>query len=73
MTWFLLGAITNARNFFDKRNGVQESARREPQKRSGFELLRLHARDLGIRRDESQSLIQRALAEEPYNGAYRTA
>ena len=26
--------------------------------------------DLGIRLDEAESLVQRALKEEPYNGAY---
>jgi len=70
MVWFLLGAIYERQKFFAKRGAVQESSCRESEKTLRCSIIRLYARDLGIRLDEAEALVQKALKEDPYNGAY---
>lgn len=71
MTWFLLGAIYERQKFFDKAEVEFEKALAvNPKSAAVLNYYGYMLGDLGIRLDEAQSLVQRALNEEPYNGAY---
>jgi len=70
MVWSCLAPSTNGRNFSIKRGTVQESSYRESQERGGAEYYGYMLGDLGIRLDEAEALVQRALKEEPFSGAY---
>jgi tetratricopeptide (TPR) repeat protein len=71
MVWFLLGAIYERQKFFDKaeeqfKKVLAVDAKNAPVLNYYGYMLG----DLGIRLDEAEALLQRALQEEPYNGAY---
>jgi len=71
MTWFLLGAIYERQKFFDKAEvEFKKALEVNPKSASVLNYYGYMLGDLGIRLDEAQSLVQRALAEDPYNGAY---
>src|SRR5882724_6742933 len=71
MTWFLLGAIYERHKFFDKAEAEFKKALEvNPKSAAVLNYYGYMLGDLGIRLEEAQSLVQRALAEDPYNGAY---
>jgi tetratricopeptide (TPR) repeat protein len=71
MTWFLLGAIYERQKFFDKaETEFKKALAVNPKSASVLNYYGYMLGDLGIRLDEAQALVQRALTEDPYNGAY---
>ena len=71
MVWFLLGAIFERQKLFDKAE-VEFKKVLDVNSHSGpvLNYYGYMLGDLGIRLDEAQALVQRALKEEPYSGAY---
>jgi tetratricopeptide (TPR) repeat protein len=71
MVWFLLGAIYERQKFFDK---AEEEFKKvlavNPKNAPVLNYYGYMLGDLGIRLDEAEALLLRALQEEPYNGAY---
>jgi tetratricopeptide (TPR) repeat protein len=71
MVWFLLGAIYERQKFFDK---AEEQFKKvlavDPKNAPVLNYYGYMLGDLGIRLDEAETLLQRALVEEPHNGAY---
>jgi len=71
MVWFLLGAIYERQKFFDR---AEEQFKKvlavDPKNAPVLNYYGYMLGDLGIRLDEAEDLVQRALREEPYNGAY---
>ena len=71
MTWFLLGAIYERQKFFDRaETEFKKALAVNPKSAAVLNYYGYMLGDLGIRLDEAQSLVQRALDEDPYNGAY---
>jgi len=71
MVWGMLGAIYERQKFYDRAEAEFKKALAADDK-SGFVLnyYGYMLGDLGIRLEEAESLVRRALKEEPYNGAY---
>jgi len=71
MVWFLLGAIYERQKFYDK---AEEQFKKvlnvNPKNAPVLNYYGYMLGDLGIRLDEAQALVERALKEEPYNGGY---
>jgi tetratricopeptide (TPR) repeat protein len=71
MVWFLLGAIYERQKFFDK---AEEQFKRvlsvNPKNAPVLNYYGYMLGDLGIRLDEAEALVQQALKEDPFNGAY---
>lgn len=71
MVWFLLGAIYERQKFFDR---AEEQFKKvlavNPKNTPVLNYYGYMLGDLGIRLDEAEALVQRALKEEPFNGAY---
>src|SRR6266403_490288 len=71
MVWFLLGAIYERQKFFDK---AEEQFKKvlavNPKNAPVLNYYGYMLGDLGIRRDEAEALVQQALKEDPFNGAY---
>jgi tetratricopeptide (TPR) repeat protein len=71
MVWFLLGAIYERQKFFDK---AEEQFKKvlavNPKNAPVLNYYGYMLGDLGIRLDEAEALIQQALKEDPFNGAY---
>ncbi len=71
MVWFLRGAIAERQKKFDL---AEEQFKRvlaaDPAESSTLNYYGYMLADRGIRLDEAVGLIQRALAAEPYNGAF---
>jgi tetratricopeptide (TPR) repeat protein len=71
MVWFLLGAIYERQKSFGK---AEEQFKKvlavNPKNAPVLNYYGYMLGDLGIRLDEAESLVQQALKEEPYNGAY---
>jgi tetratricopeptide (TPR) repeat protein len=71
MVWFLLGAIYERQKFFDR---AEEQFKKvlavNPKSAPVLNYYGYMLGDLGIRLDEAEALVQRALKEEPFNGAY---
>jgi len=71
MVWFLLGAISERQKFFDK---AEEQFKKvlavNPKNAPVLNYYGYMLGDLGIRLDEAEALVQQALKEDPYNGAY---
>ena len=71
MVWFVLGAIYERQKFFDKaEEEFKKSLAVNPKNGSVLNYYGYMLGDLGQRLDEAADLVQRALKEEPYNGAY---
>jgi tetratricopeptide (TPR) repeat protein len=71
MTWFLLGAIYERQKLFDKAEvEFKKALAVNPKSAAVLNYYGYMLGDLGIRLDEAQSLVQRALAEDPFNAAY---
>src|SRR5581483_7471965 len=68
MTWFLLGAIYERQKLFDKAEAeFKRVLAIDPKNAPVLNYYGYMLGDLGIRLDEAQSMVQRALNEEPYN------
>ncbi len=71
MVWFLLGAIYERQKLYDR---AEEEFKKvlavNPKDAAVLNYYGYMLGDLGIRLDEAQSLVERALQEEPYNGGY---
>jgi tetratricopeptide (TPR) repeat protein len=71
MVWFLLGAIYERQKFFDR---AEEQFKKvlavNPKNAPVLNYYGYMLGDLGIRLDEAEALVQEALKEDPFNGAY---
>lgn len=71
MVWFLLGAIYERQKFFDR---AEEQFKKvlavNPRNAPVLNYYGYMLGDLGLRLDEAESLVRRALKEEPFSGAY---
>ena len=71
MAWFLLGAIYERQKQFDKAEAeFKKVLNVNPKNAAALNYYGYMLGDLGLRLDEAQILVQRALNEDPYNGAY---
>jgi tetratricopeptide (TPR) repeat protein len=71
MVWFLLGAIYERQKLFDKAEGqFKKVLAVNPKNAPVLNYYGYMLGDLGIRLDEAETLVQQALKEDPYNGAY---
>jgi len=71
MVWFLLGAIYERQKFFDRaEEQFKKALAVNPRNAPVLNYYGYMLGDLGIRLDEAQALVQSALKEEPFNGAY---
>ena len=71
MVWFLLGAIYERQKFFDKaEDQFKKVLAVNPKNAPVLNYYGYMLGDLGIRLDEAEALVQKALKEDPYNGAY---
>lgn len=69
--WFLLGAIFERQKKFDLAEAqFKKVLQVNPQNSQALNYFGYMLADQGIRLQEAEALIQRALAEEPFNGAY---
>ncbi len=71
MTWFLLGAIFERQKQYDK---AEEQFKKvlalNPKNAEALNYYGYMLADRGVRLDEARDMIQRALDQEPFNGAY---
>ena len=71
MTWFLMGAIYERQKQFDK---AEEEFKKvlnvNPKNAAALNYYGYMLADRGLRLDEAHEMIQRALDQEPYSGAY---
>jgi len=71
MVWFVLGAIYERQKFFDRaEDQFKKALVVNPNNAAVLNYYGYMLGDLGQRLDEAADLVQRALKEEPYNGAY---
>jgi tetratricopeptide (TPR) repeat protein len=71
MVWFLLGAIYERQKFYDRaEEEFKKALSVNPKSGAVLNYYGYMLGDLGQRLDEASSLVQRALREEPFNGAY---
>ncbi len=71
MAWFLLGAIYERQKFFDKAEvEFKKVLAVNPKNAPVLNYYGYMLGDLGIRLDEAEALVKRALKEEPNSGAY---
>jgi tetratricopeptide (TPR) repeat protein len=71
MVWFLLGAIYERQKFFDRAEvEFKKVLAVNPRNAPVLNYYGYMLGDLGQRLDEAQALVERALKEDPYNGAY---
>lgn len=71
MVWFLLGAIYERQKEYDRAEELFKKVLSiNPRNSMVLNYYGYMLGDLGIRLDEARALVQRALAEEPFNGAY---
>ena len=71
MTWFLLGAIFERQKQYDK---AEEQFKKvlalNPKNAEALNYYGYMLADRGVRLDDARDMIQRALDQEPFNGAY---
>jgi Flp pilus assembly protein TadD len=71
MVWFLLGAIYERQKIYDRAEvEFKKALAVDPNNAPVLNYYGYMLGDLGIRLEEAQALVQRALQQEPYNGAY---
>jgi tetratricopeptide (TPR) repeat protein len=71
MVWFLLGAIYERQKFFDRaETEFKKVLQVNPNDGQVLNYYGYMLGDLGIRLDEAEALVKRALKDDPYNGAY---
>jgi tetratricopeptide (TPR) repeat protein len=71
MVWFMLGAVFEREKKYDlAENEFRRVLQINPRNAPVLNYYGYMLADLGTRLDEATELVKRALAEEPYNGAY---
>lgn len=71
MVWFLLGAIYERQKLFDRAEiEFKKVLAMNPRNAPVLNYYGYMLGDLGIRLEEAHEFVERALAEEPYSGAY---
>src|SRR5271156_1191255 len=71
MVWFLLGAIYERQKFFDRaEDQFKKALAANPRDAAVLNYYGYMLGDLGIRLDEAEALVQRALKEDPHSGSY---
>jgi tetratricopeptide (TPR) repeat protein len=71
MVWFLLGAIYERQKLFDRAEvEFKKTLEVNPKNAPVLNYYGYMLGDLGLRLDEAEALVQRALKEEPNSGAY---
>lgn len=71
MVWFMLGAIYERQKLYDRaEEEFKKALGVNPRDAAVLNYYGYMLGDLGIRLEEAQSLVQRALKEEPNSGAY---
>jgi tetratricopeptide (TPR) repeat protein len=71
MCWFLLGAIYERQKMYDKAEAEFKNVLAvDPANAPALNYYGYMLGDLGQRLDEAQAMVQKALKQEPYNGAY---
>ena len=71
MVWFLLGAIYERQKFFDRaEEEFKKALAIDPKNAQVLNYYGYMLGDRGIRLNEAEDLVQRALKEDPFNGAY---
>lgn len=71
MVWFLLGAIYERQKLFDRaEEEFKKALTVNPRNAAVLNYYGYMLGDLGIRLDEAEALVNRALKEEPFSGAY---
>ncbi|HJZ65555.1 MAG TPA: tetratricopeptide repeat protein [Candidatus Acidoferrum sp.] len=71
MTWFLLGAIYERQKLYDRAEvEFKKVLAVEPQNAAALNYYGYMLGDLGIRLDEAEAMVKKALAEDAFNGAY---
>jgi tetratricopeptide (TPR) repeat protein len=71
MTWFLLGAIYERQKLFDRAEvEFKKVLAVDPQNAAALNYYGYMLGDLGIRLDEAETMVKRALEQDAYNGAY---
>jgi tetratricopeptide (TPR) repeat protein len=71
MVWTLLGGIYERQKYFDRAEAeFKKVLALDPKNAYVLNYYGYMLGDLGIRLDEAESLVQRALEEEPFNGGY---
>jgi Flp pilus assembly protein TadD len=71
MVWFLLGAIYERQKFYDRaETEFKKALDVNPRNAPVLNYYGYMLGDLGIRLDEAEGLVRRALKEEPLSGAY---
>ena len=71
MVWAMLGAIYERQKYFDRAEvEFKKALAADPKNAFVLNYYGYMLGDLGQRLDEAEALVQRALKEEPYSGAY---
>jgi tetratricopeptide (TPR) repeat protein len=71
MVWFLLGAIYERQKFYDRAEvEFKKALAVDPKNAPVLNYYGYMLGDLGIRLDEAEAFVQRALKEDPNSGAY---
>jgi tetratricopeptide (TPR) repeat protein len=71
MVWFLLGAIYERQKMYDRaETEFKKALAVNPRNAPVLNYYGYMLGDLGIRLDEAEALVKRALKEEPFSGAY---
>jgi len=71
MTWFLLGAIYERQKLYDRAEvEFKKVLAVEPQNAAALNYYGYMLGDLGVRLDEAETMVKKALAEDAFNGAY---
>lgn len=71
MVWAMLGAIYERQKFYDRaEEEFKKAIAADPKSAFVLNYYGYMLGDLGLRLDEAESLVRRALKEEPYNGGY---
>ena len=71
MVWALLGSIYERQKFYDRaEQEFKKALAADPKNAYVLNYYGYMLGDLGQRLDEAESLVQRALKEEPFNGGY---
>jgi tetratricopeptide (TPR) repeat protein len=71
MTWFLLGAIYERQKLFDRAEAeFKKVLAVDPQNAAALNYYGYMLGDLGIRLDEAEMMVKKALEQDAYNGAY---
>jgi len=71
MAWFLLGAIYERQKFYDRAEmEFKKVLAVDPQNAAALNYYGYMLGDLGIRLDEAETMVKKALSDDAYNGAY---